>query len=76
MPQFRYVACEQNHTAIAKLLIERKADVNLVGGAGRRALNIAAWNGNLEVIRLLIEHGAEIDPEEEYWYGSAVGTAR
>ncbi|KAF2677392.1 ankyrin, partial [Lentithecium fluviatile CBS 122367] len=57
------------------LLLNRNADVNLVGGSGLRALNIAAWNGNEEAVRLLIEHGAAIDPDEEYWYGSAVGAA-
>lgn len=72
----RYVACEENHTAVVRLLVERKANVNLVGGYSFRPINIAAWHGNEEVVRLLLENGAEIDPEQpEYWYGSALGAA-
>ena len=55
--------------------MDRKAKVNIIGGTGRRALNIAAFTGNLEAVRILIENGAEIDPNEEYWYGSALGAA-
>lgn len=56
-------------------MIDKKADPNLIGGNEKRAINIAAWNGNVEVVQILLDHGADIDPDEDYWYGSAVGTA-
>ena len=46
---------------IAKLLIERGADVNVVGENGWTALHGAAYNGADEIARLLLENGAELD---------------
>lgn len=71
----RYVACENDFIEVIRLLIDNKADPNLIGGNEKRAINIAAWNGNVEVVQILLDHGADIDPDEDYWYGSAVGTA-
>lgn len=70
-----YAAVANNDQEIVKLLLSHGAKVNIIGGAARRALNIGAYVGNLEGVRLLIEHEADIDPEEDYWYGSALGGA-
>jgi ankyrin repeat protein len=70
-----YAAVGNNDNKIAKLLLGHGAKVNIIGGVARRALNIGALVGNLEGVQLLIEHGADIDPDEEYWYGSALGAA-
>ncbi|KAL0633004.1 hypothetical protein Q9L58_008110 [Maublancomyces gigas] len=45
------------HLAIVRSLIERGANVNAPGG--RTALAVAAENGDLELLELLIEHGAK-----------------
>ncbi len=46
---------------IAKLLIERGADVNVVGENGWTALHGAAYNGADGIARLLLDNGAELD---------------
>ncbi|KAI4614052.1 hypothetical protein J4E80_006742 [Alternaria sp. BMP 0032] len=70
-----YASAGNLENRVVKLLLDRNADVNVIGGAGRRALNVAAFSGNTEAVRLLIERGASIDPNEEYFYGSALGAA-
>lgn len=49
------------HTRIAKLLIDFGADVNALDRDGGVPLNSAAYTGNIEIVRYLIEHGAEIN---------------
>lgn len=46
---------------ITKLLIAHGADVNAAGTAGRMALHIAAYRGNLAVAKLLLDAGADIN---------------
>jgi ankyrin repeat protein len=70
-----YAAAGNLENRIVKLLLDHNADVNVVGGPSRRALNVAAFSGNIEAVRVLIERGATIDPNEEYFYGSALGAA-
>jgi ankyrin repeat protein len=70
-----YAAIANHDHKITELLLERDAQVNIIGGAALRALNIGALVGNLEGVRELIDHDADIDPDEEYWYGSALGGA-
>jgi ankyrin repeat protein len=70
-----YAAIANNEQEIAKLLIDHGAKVNIIGGASHRALNVGAYVGNLNGVKLLIDHDADIDPDEEYWYGSALGAA-
>lgn len=41
-----------------------KADPNLPDGSGRRALNEAAAGGNLEIIRMLLDAGAQINEKD------------
>jgi ankyrin repeat protein len=70
-----YAAVANQHHKITELLLERDAKVNLIGGAALRPLNVGALVGNLDAVRELIDHDADIDPDEEYWYGSALGGA-
>jgi ankyrin repeat protein len=70
-----YAAIANHDHKITELLLERGAKVNVKGGAAQRPLNIGALVGNLEGVRELIDHEADIDPDEEYWYGSALGGA-
>ncbi|KAM6464977.1 ankyrin repeat domain-containing protein 63 [Liasis olivaceus] len=47
--------------AFARLLLERRAAVNLRDDAGRSALSLACERGYLEVIKLLVQYGADPD---------------
>lgn len=50
------------HTQIAKLLIDSGANVNAPDREGGVPLHHAAYSGNLEIVRYLVEHGAEVNP--------------
>lgn len=49
-----------NHTAIARMLIENNALVNVAQKSGVTPLHSAAQNGNIEIIILLLEKGAAV----------------
>ncbi|MCJ1264014.1 hypothetical protein MMC22_003885 [Lobaria immixta] len=70
-----YIAAENGCLPIVRQLLEHRANVNLTGGLHRRPLNAAAYFGHLEVVELLLQKDIEVDPEEEYRYGSALGAA-
>ncbi len=74
-------AIHKNQTAVAKLLVERGADVNARGGScreklvehGLTALQYAAGYDNAELVRLLLARGA--DPYDGNVLANAVGGA-
>ena len=47
-------------------LLELGSDVNAKDDYTWTSLHLAAWNGNLEVAKLLVQHGAEIDAKTNY----------
>lgn len=47
-----------------KLLIYYGADVNLSGPDGRTALRAAAWAGNLETVKCLLDAGADVNKSD------------
>jgi ankyrin repeat protein len=50
-------AARHGHTEIGKLLIEHGADIYLGDSYGDPALNVAAWNGQLEFVEMLLDSG-------------------
>lgn len=70
-----YVAAENGYHAIVQQLLVRKADANLHGGIEVTALNAAVCNGDLEIVKLLVGNGAELNPSVEYEDGNALGAA-
>jgi hypothetical protein len=48
-------------TAIAKLLIEKGADVSVPNADGNTALHIASFFSHLDFVKLLLENGASVD---------------
>jgi ankyrin repeat protein len=57
-------ACERGHLDLAKFLLERGADIHQVNDKvfrGRTALMGAAWAGQVESVKLLLAHNAEVN---------------
>ena len=57
-------ACEQGHLDLAEFLLKRGADINQVNSRifkGRTALMAAARAGQVEAVKLLLAHDAEVD---------------
>jgi ankyrin repeat protein len=53
---------QQNHLELAQDLIMDGANVNVLTDDHLAPLHMAAQNGNVAIARLLLEHGAEINP--------------
>ncbi|KAL3478442.1 ankyrin repeat-containing domain protein [Aspergillus californicus] len=70
-----YMACNEGLLVIVQQLLERQADPNLVGGKKITALNAAAGSGKLDVVKILLEHGAELNPAMDYQNGNALWIA-
>lgn len=58
------MASENGKTELAELLIKSSADVDLVFDNGDSALKIACANGHLEVVKLLVNNGAQIEKDD------------
>ncbi|VDI65961.1 oxysterol-binding protein-related protein 1/2 [Mytilus galloprovincialis] len=55
-----HLAVYFGHTAVAKLLLEHDADVNIVNSVGDTPLHRAAYTGRHEAVTLLVQHKADI----------------
>ncbi|XP_048249888.1 uncharacterized protein LOC124128376 [Haliotis rufescens] len=55
-----FVACENGHIDIVRLLIEKGADVTAAAKDGCTPLHCACKNGHIDIVRLLIEKGADV----------------
>ncbi|KMQ50170.1 Ankyrin [Chitinispirillum alkaliphilum] len=60
-------AVTNNNLEMVTLLCEYGADVNLVPEHGESALHIAAREGYSGVMRVLIEHGADLFSSHDFW---------
>jgi ankyrin repeat protein len=56
-------AVGHGYTEIAKLLVEKGADVDARDKDGFTALMMAAWQGHAEIAKLLIDRGADVNAE-------------
>ncbi len=56
------VACEWGDETQVADLLEQGADVNLATKDGETALYYACTDGNLELVKLLLAHGAQVTP--------------
>jgi hypothetical protein len=54
-------ACIRAHWDIAEYLIEKGADLNVVGGDGGTQINWAAHHDNVEIIKRMVEKGAKLN---------------
>lgn len=53
---------ECNKRELIKLYLQKGADINLRDDSGRGILHFAAIGGDIELVRLLLDSGAKIDP--------------
>src|SRR5260370_5496770 len=56
-------AADANDTAVVRLLLEQAADAKAKTPTGSTALIAAAGHGNLEVVKLLLAHGADVNTQ-------------
>jgi len=56
-----HLAVREGHVEIAKLLLDRGAEVDVLDPDDFTPLHNAAWNGNLEMTELLLAAGADIN---------------
>uniref|UniRef100_A0A0G4IDB5 Uncharacterized protein n=1 Tax=Chromera velia CCMP2878 TaxID=1169474 RepID=A0A0G4IDB5_9ALVE len=63
------LACEnkskQAWLTVFEVLVEGKADVNIVDGDGRTALTYASECGSVEVVKLLLTHAADVNSRDK-----------
>ena len=57
-------ACSDDNIEIAKCLLQRRADPNIISVDGDTALMIAVRGGNLDITKLLLEKGALINVQD------------
>jgi ankyrin repeat protein len=60
------LACTSDSEALARLLVEKGADVNATDSGGYSPLHEAVWRGKKSLVALLLEHGANIDVQNEW----------
>jgi len=71
-----YIACRNGHTEVARLLLERGADVNFRGFFGGTGLHWAAINGHKQTVEFLLAHGADTNLEDEQFKSTPIGWAQ
>ncbi|KAH8696897.1 ankyrin repeat domain-containing protein [Phaeosphaeriaceae sp. PMI808] len=67
-------AVEHGHYEMAKLLLDKGADVNAQGGEYGNALYAASWRGHEAVVKLLLDTGADVNAQGGE-YGNALQAA-
>jgi ankyrin repeat protein len=55
------IAAREGHVELARLLVDRGANVNEVAGDGKTPLALAVFNGNYEVASLLVSRKADVN---------------
>ena len=65
-PEQFYSAIRENNLAQMKALLATKAGANLADSRGIRPLMYAAEIGSIEAMRLLIDHGADVNAQNDF----------
>lgn len=71
-------AVDCGHDAIVRWLLERggNVDARAETGSGGTAVHAAAWKGNLTMVRLLVEHGADTSARDREHDNTPLGWAK
>jgi ankyrin repeat protein len=70
-----FTAAEHNQAAAAALLLDLGTSPDVENDAGERALHYAGYYDSVDVARLLIAHGADIDPVGRNFNNTPLGGA-
>lgn len=57
----------EGNIPLMELFLSRGANINAINNKGEQALLMAAWNGKLNAVKWLVEHGAELDRPGKHW---------
>jgi RNA polymerase sigma factor (sigma-70 family) len=69
-------ACDSGKIEVARLLLEKGADVTLVDEyPGATALHYGAWGGNADLVRMLLDRGADLTVKDRMFDADPVGWA-
>jgi hypothetical protein len=74
-PDPMLTAARQGRADVVALLLELGMDVDIADGIEQRGLQVAVAGGSLEVVKLLVAHGADIDRPTTSVGGGAMGYA-
>ena len=70
-----HVAVSANEVACAKLLVWAGAPINAVGNDFLTPLHhVASTSGNMELVEVLIEHGADVQVRTRWLLGNKLGS--
>ncbi|XP_057787651.1 potassium channel AKT1-like isoform X2 [Salvia miltiorrhiza] len=67
---FSCTAAEQNNLDLLKEIVRHGGDVTWPNHEGRRALHVAVCEGNIEMVKFLLDQGANIDVADENGFTS------
>ena len=70
-----FAAAKRDRADVVEMLLDLGIDVNIQNEHKQRPLHMAAGDNALNVAKLLIARGAEIDPRETSWNGTPIGWA-
>ncbi|MEP6491507.1 MAG: ankyrin repeat domain-containing protein [bacterium] len=74
-PKAMFAAASHDRDDAVALLLDLGTPIEVEDDKHQRTLHIAAYNGALHVMRLLIDRGAEIDPVETNWNNTPLDAA-
>jgi ankyrin repeat protein len=70
-----FAAAKQDRADAVAMLLDLGVPINIEDESKQRPLHVAAWGNALNVAKLLIDRGAEIDPYEKNWGNAPINFA-